>query len=266
MANGSSLEKAFFTNLDTRSVLHVQFNPSRLSLDDAARWITSDAVEQTHPELTYQRGEPTTLAMELVFDATDSQDNVNDQYVRPLRAFLTSNVEVKDAAGINVVARRPPYCTFTWGSFEFEGVVENIASTFLMFRPPEGTPIRARVSLSMKQASRAASLPRAADLVHEAMGVALSMAPAPVATHVAQVGDTLSGIAAAVGVNERLIAIANGIDNPLELSAGTRLLIPGSAEQAEALGAQRRRASPARWAGGEDPAPDLNQIFGTSRW
>lgn len=242
--SGSSQEKAFFTNLDTRSVFRVQFNPKELKLDDGAVWNASDAVEQTHPRLHYQRGEPSALSMELVFDSTDSGDNVHQKYVQPLRGFLETSVEVGDALG--VIGRRPPYCTFTWGAFEFEGVVERVGAQYLMFAS-DGVPLRARVSLSLKQALRPSASAELAERAVQALGPTLGALSTHLSTYTTKSGDTLSGVAAACGVGERLIAVANGIEDPLSLAAGVDLLIPRSEDQAEALGAERRRAAPGNW-------------------
>lgn len=247
----SSPDKAFFTNLDTQSVFPVQFNPKELQLDDSAVWNPSEALEQTHPRLAYQRGEPAVLSMELVFDSTDSGQNVHQSYVQPLREFLTADVKVD--GGLGIVGRRPPYVGFTWGPFELAGVVEKVGATYLMFAS-DGTPLRARVTVSLKQAERPKPLAEAGRELLGALGPLLGTLSQELATYTTRSGDTLSGVAAACGVGERLIAVANGIDDPTALQAGVSLLIPSSEEQAEALGAQRRRAAPGNW-GALDPGP-----------
>lgn len=230
--SGSSPEKAFFTNLDTRSVLRVQFNPSELGLTDGAVWHPSEAVEQTHPRLSYQRGESAGLTMELVFDSTDSGTNVHDAYVQPLRDFLSCTVEAGSARSAPM--RRPPYCAFTWGTFEFEGVLEKLRAHYLMFAS-DGTPLRVRVALSLRSALRPS--PRAVE----------SGPRDELRTYTTRSGDTLPGIASACGVDARLIVIANGLDDPMDVAPGTCLLLPASPEHAAALGAVRRREAPGNW-------------------
>ena len=85
---GDAYDKAFFTNTDTNEVFYVQFNPKEFKLDEKATWKASDEQEATKPLLTYEKGEPTTVSMDLAFDSTDTGANVYDDYVIPLRDFL----------------------------------------------------------------------------------------------------------------------------------------------------------------------------------
>ncbi len=150
-ASGASSSKAFFTNVDTGSVFFVQFNPKEFKLDEKAMWKASDEHEADKPLLTYEKGEPTVVGMDLLFDSTDDGSNVYQRFVVPLRDFLTSDVPVTDADGNET--KRPPYCLFTWGSFNFECVVEKVSCVFLMFKP-DGTPLRAKVSVGLKERNR----------------------------------------------------------------------------------------------------------------
>lgn len=217
-ASGSSLTKAFFTNLDTRSAFTVQFNPRELRLDDGAVWAPAAAMGQSHPHLNYARGQSATLSMELVFDSTDTGANVHERFVQPLRGFLETSVE-----------GRPPTCAFTWGPFQFEGVVEWVSAHYLMFSA-QGTPLRARVAVALKHVPHT---------VHRPSSQASSVT--------VRSGDTLSSLAAACGVGARLLALANGIDDPMRLEAGARLVIPRDEAHAHALDAERRRRRPGNW-------------------
>lgn len=59
--------------------------------------------------------------------------------------------------------------------------------------------------------------------------------PTPV-VYIIQAGDTLGGIAAAYGVSVQALQAANGIDNPLLLQIGQRIIIPTGEEPVQAAG------------------------------
>lgn len=86
------------------------------------------------------------LNMELLFDTTDSGDDVRTK---------TNKVEVmlRPAAGTggtNAPQAAPPMVTFEWGAFKFIGVVDSFKQTMDFFSS-NGVPLRASVTLSMSQ-------------------------------------------------------------------------------------------------------------------
>ena len=102
MAQASGVEKARFESLDGGGTFTVQFNPKELKLDEKASWKASDEHGEDEPHLTYEKGEPTALTMELIFDTSDTKENVNTKFIVPLRGFMTAqyeDAEAKDATG-----------------------------------------------------------------------------------------------------------------------------------------------------------------------
>lgn len=86
------------------------------------------------------------LNMELLFDTTDSGDDVRTK---------TNKVEVMlrpqaGTGGTNAPQQAPPMVTFEWGAFKFIGVVDSFKQTMDFFSA-NGVPLRASVTLSMSQ-------------------------------------------------------------------------------------------------------------------
>lgn len=77
-------------------------------------------------------------------------------------------------------------------------------------------------------AGRVLVLPSGASLpATAARPAAAPTALAAVSTYVIRPGDNLAGIAARLGVTQAALAQANGITNPSQIRAGTRLTVPG---------------------------------------
>lgn len=242
-AGGS--EKAFFTNVDKGSeVFHVQFNPKELKLDEKAIWKPSGEHQEERPLLTYEKGDPSSLSVELIFDSTDTGSNCYDSHVKKLRAFLTTTVEKTDAQGNKV--KRPPYLRFTWGGFNFECVLETLGVQFLMFKP-DGTPLRAKVTVGLKERERGRMGGSGnAGVKLSAMGSMFSGAD-NVKTTTVQQGDTMSSVADRSGGDVRDMSEANNVDDPMNPPVGQQMVVPADSQQAAVLGAQNKSEAPNNW-------------------
>ncbi len=119
---------------------------------------------------------------------------------------------------INADLHAPPIVRLSWGSESFKGVIESLNITFTLFTP-EGTPLRAKISLTMKQyrpvTIQVRQVPKNSPNVDKA--------------YVVRRGDSLSGIASALyndPTKWRAIAEANDIDDPRYLQPGQKLTVP----------------------------------------
>lgn len=292
MSQSGGSEKAYFTNDDFGQVFYVQFNPKEFKTDEAVAWKDSKEFHIAKPLIEFDRGKPSALAMELIFDTTDTGEDVNSKWVDKLRMFLTVIVPSFKNKKLTF---RPPYCTFCWGGFEFPGVVESVSVNYLMFKT-DGTPIRAKVSVKMKerhddfflsgndpvvlsaptsmfrggaqpdptrqQASAmkagtndgsAAAEPGAASEQYVATTQATGFTG--VRTYTVQEGDTLSGIALELGIEFWWLAAANHVEDPLNLEPGTTLVVPPNAPIASVF---EQRPSGGNWNWG-DYDPQLNE-------
>jgi LysM repeat protein len=246
--------KATIQNVDEGQTFIVQFNPKEFKLDEKANWKASDEHQKDKPLLTYEKGEPSVLTVDLVFDTTDG-GNVYTQFVKPLRALLTADVEKSDGQGNQI--KRPPYLIFSWGNFSMNCVCEKLSTTFLMFNT-SGQPIRAKVQLALKERDKpnhGASSSMGAGVVLSAGMLAAGGAGS--AAYVAQPGDNLNRIASKTRSKPEHIALANNISDPMDIQAGRRLVIPANETVAQVLAQQSRRRQEGNWrttaAGGPGP-------------
>jgi hypothetical protein len=113
---------------------------------------------------------------------------------------------------------RPPLLLVSWGTLMFKCVVESISHRFTMFLE-SGIPVRATVTLALRQAKSAT----------EQQEEIKKQSPDHAKIHAVQRGESLQMIAAREYEDPaewRRIADANGIDDPLQLEPGRRLMIP----------------------------------------
>jgi nucleoid-associated protein YgaU len=119
---------------------------------------------------------------------------------------------------IDASTHAPPVVLFTWGTLSFTCVLARASQKFIMFRP-DGTPVRARVTVTFNEFKNG-------DL--EAKEVKRETADYSKMYVVGQ-SETLSAIAGRVYGNPqtwRPLAIQNAVDDPRTLSVGQRLLVP----------------------------------------
>ena len=119
---------------------------------------------------------------------------------------------------IDSALHAPPICLFVWGSFIFQCIIERVSKRFTMFIA-DGTPVRATLNLTLKEY-------REVDIQVKEMS--LQSADVTKRWTVRQ-GDSLWALAAREYGNPgdwKIIADANGIDNPRILECGRELVIP----------------------------------------
>ncbi|HEX2095361.1 MAG TPA: LysM peptidoglycan-binding domain-containing protein [Longimicrobiaceae bacterium] len=201
-----ALAKATITPKGERPI-RVLFNPTQYSLDQANTLAEVGVPGLSAPILQYVRGNGRTLSMELFFDTYEERSDVREHTDR-----------IYGLLNIRGPLHRPPVCTFTWGSFSFQCVLERVGGRFTLFLP-SGRPVRATLSVSFKEFVEVEVLVR--NPPTESADHAK--------TYVVRRGDTLSSIAAAEYGDPaawRPIAEANRIANPRLLAPGTRLALP----------------------------------------
>lgn len=257
------LEKAHFVNCAEStpdSTFYVQFNPKELKLDDKASY-SPDQGEQSGNKQEFNGRDGAKLSMELVFDTTvgwDSQKgdpvNVNERFVRPLRAFLSLAPPQKgsDDSETQDCEDKPPPVQFVWGPFEFTGVIDSVNTVFLMFSS-EGVPVRARVTLSM-------TTDRPDSTTGNALTDQTPLLPSMVRQVSGDRGTTLAAIARRVGVSEQALLLANGIDDPLGDFSLDDVTIPDTQEMAERIRDSFRDVAPKSLGGLVDRLPDLPEV------
>jgi hypothetical protein len=207
------LVKAYLMEKEGAKRLECQFNPREYTIATSATWHkapTKGAPKAPTPE--FVGANPRTLQLELFFDAWESSHDVGSdldtlfEWTNPTQKSLSSNQP------------NPPILVFHWGvkSF-FDAYLKQVSAKVTMFRS-DGTACRATASTTFEE------VPNEAAGQNPSSGGAAGRR-----THLLGDGDSLQSIAYAEYGNPALwrgLAEVNGIDDPLRVRAGTRLLIP----------------------------------------
>lgn len=234
-ANLVELDEDLTTDLPGGKVVTVQFNPESLKLSFANQ-IQNNSTSNTGGTGAGKAGSAdqssgtqgrqfigagtTKLSVQLWFDATQGgagSDTVDDvrRLTQQVIYFIKGKPSKADASKF-----LPPGVRFTWGSFNFKGLIDSIEETIDFFSP-EGKPLRSTISMSLSQQTILIS-----DFGNAAAPGGLARPAGTSAMTPAAAGSTLQGLASAsIGgsVDWQSIASANGIDNPRQLVAGQLL-------------------------------------------
>src|SRR5262245_53107810 len=112
-----ALERATITDVShaKSEPVSVLFNPSDYSVDSGSHYASMPVPGLAMPILQYIRGESQVLHLELFLDRTNEGKNIEDD-LQKLRRFVLID------SGLHA----PPVAKFTWGKFEFVGVVTSL--------------------------------------------------------------------------------------------------------------------------------------------
>ncbi len=187
-----------------------QFNPTEFVVDKGTKYSQSRAGKGADlAKLAFVGGANQTMELKLTFDSTDTGNAVFQLYTL-LRTFAdvdTSALDPKTRLG------EPPWVIVQWGTFiSFVCVVEKLTERYTYFHP-NGTPLRADVSLTLRQVSKSTSNARQNPTSESE----------PRRTWIVEEGQRLDWIAAQEYGDSsawRHIAEVNGINNPFSLHSG----------------------------------------------
>lgn len=202
------------------SPIEVMFNPNNYTITKEVSWTPSTQltangaptdVKTNAPTTSFGGGHSRVLTLELFFDSTELDEATRD--VRRQTDQIVQLTRIARKAG------RPPVCTVLWGSqksidFPFVGTVSSLTQRFVLF-DQIGRPLRAMLNVAFTEFLNRDDDERITD--------------PETTSRVVRRGDSLASIAAEVygdPTQWRLIAAANGIENPLDLPAGSKLTLP----------------------------------------
>ncbi len=214
-ASGGDVDKATFVNLDTRGTFEVQYNPSTFQFDKSVNW-TEHEEQGQEATLEFQKNSPACVALELVFDTTKDGADVRAAWVNKLLFLTNPEVTPQDGQAGCIEKKRPPKVGFYWGEFEFDGVIESLNVTYLMFSNA-GTPLRAKVQVKMKEWTPE-------KYANGSGSSAYGSAPVKLVT--LQAGETITSVALRNNTTTQAICDANGISDPLSAKAGQQIAVP----------------------------------------
>ncbi|HTR14870.1 MAG TPA: LysM peptidoglycan-binding domain-containing protein [Roseiarcus sp.] len=205
--------------------IEVLFNPNTYSISKSVSWTTAPAAGQTGsqtvrrknaPPLTFGGGQSRTLSLELFFDTTEETDDAKKDVRNLTNKIVKLTRIVRD-----LDPQRPPACVVSWGKetppgsdFPFTGVVSQLTQRFNLFMA-DGRPVRANLTVAFTEYLD----PTKDELENDP----------EFTTRLMKRGDTLSSIAGEVYRDPtlwRIIAEANGLDDPRRIPVGVRLNIP----------------------------------------
>ncbi len=185
----------------------VLFNPNQYTLDKANQYAEAAIPGLEAPILQYVHGNTRSLTMELFFDTYEEQTDVRDQTNKVYKLLK-----------IDSSTHAPPICDITWGDVLFTGVLDHVSGKFNLFLA-NGTPVRATLSVTFKE--------------YIEVKVLVQEDPTQSADHrksrTVKAGDRIDTIAAEEygdAAKWRLIAQANGLDDPTILQPGDVLRLP----------------------------------------
>ena len=199
------------------------FNPTEFTISKGNNW-TFDPVKGTSlPAGKFGGGKPREMQVSLLLDQTLPNGGKS---VKDITDSLFKMMEVPSGAGGGGANAVPPLVTFQWGEMiPFKAACTSLMVTYQLFEP-NGTPIRADVKLSLIQAETASSKSSNSPAKK---GNPTTRSAGGLGIHVVRDGDSLPSIAhdAYGDPNHwRVIAEANGVDNPLHVRRGTALNLP----------------------------------------
>lgn len=184
-----------------------QFNPKEYTVTKSVTWNQHKGSAKDRPMVQFTTGQPKKLSVTLFFDGYEQKKSVRGDCQR-LVAF----------AEMDVTLHRPPEVLFSWKDEQFAGVFDNVSVAYQMFKT-DGEPVRATVTISMQNAK-----PN-----RDPQSEKQNESPDFAKLHTLKRGETLHALAAQEyedAAEWRRIADANGIDDPLNVEPGTKLLIP----------------------------------------
>ncbi|MBE2184513.1 MAG: hypothetical protein IAE89_13875 [Anaerolineae bacterium] len=198
------LKPATITNLDDPSkIVKCMFNPFEFSITKSNTWGENAGSGQDQGRVRFQKGGPRSLTLNLIFDTSDKGTDVQN-LTRPLWDMMKVT-QANASAETNL--SDPPDVEFNWNEkIKFRAIIKQLTEQFTFFKE-DGTPIRCKITIALQEREQEdpppAQQPGAAGEATEA-------------------GETVTSADNVAGTEGwRGSASASGIDNPLNVPAGT---------------------------------------------
>jgi hypothetical protein len=186
------------------------FNPESYTISKTNIWTYKPNQSKDYPKPEFGGGMPMVYTMQLLLDTSlqGADQSIKDQ----------ANALMKAMHG---GGSPPKFVTFSWGSTQLPKAAPlSISIQYAMFQP-NGDQMRAFVDLELAQADDSSPPGQAQNPT--------TRGTAGLRSHVVQDGDSLHSIAYESygdATRWRVIAEANGVDDPLRIERGRALSIP----------------------------------------
>jgi hypothetical protein len=213
------------SEINSDKTCQVQFNPETLKVSFANQISKpeSSGTKKGKPATQFVGPGTTKLSLQLWFDVTAPMPpgQTAEQDVRTLTKKVAYFITPKP--GESDEKRIPPVVRFSWGSFQFDGIMESLEES-LEFFSSDGRPLRASVAINLTQQEITEIQVGKTNIPNvETPGTRpLTQAPA---------GSSVQGLADSQGKGDNWqdIAAANNIENPRMLQPGQLLDMNASA-------------------------------------
>ncbi len=216
-SQSGELSKATLSNLDDSSAqaITVHFNPTEYSLSKSNSWEPVKIVGSNVPRMEFTSGGSVSLGLELLFDTYEARQDVRAYTDKIFELTKISSKTVDKTTKVG----RPPRVMFSWGKvFNFPSVITSFSVQYVLFLS-DGTPVRARVSLTLVECEDASAKSAQNPTSQGTLGQKV---------YVVKPGDTLDRIAYQEYSDSsawRFLADVNNLDNPMDLRPGQVLAI-----------------------------------------
>lgn len=212
----NNLQKASIVIVDTNEKIPCQFNPQELSINRSVHWNQVSLPVLNSPIMQFRGSAPTTCRVNLIFDTSDTGNDVRSYTNQLLKLTLKGG----GGHGTRDLLLEPPSVSFIWGKFElFKAVISDLSISYILFLP-DGTPIRARADITFTQNDHEDDPLPAQNPTSRTEARR---------TRVVQAGERLDYIAYqeyGEARHWRFLAEANGLDHVEALKPGSLLIIP----------------------------------------
>jgi hypothetical protein len=229
-------QKAMFAVMWTDNeieFIQVLYNPTELSFDKSLTLAEIQIPGLDAPLQQFVRGQAEKLTVELFFDSTE------DGMGEGAHSVTEHTDQIFQLMKIEPSRHAPPVCAFMWNAKfpgsdlsdrvgnqrrnDFQCIVENVKQKFTLFSP-EGVPLRATLTVTMREYRT----------LDEQLSQLNLNSPDRTQNWVIRAGDTLTAVAGRHYRRPqewRLIADANGIEDPRRISVGRFLRLPPTSER-----------------------------------
>lgn len=229
---------------DPKGAFPVQFNPTSLKITQQNNVDTGGATTQTQRRQN-PSAQSATLSFDLEFDTAEEVGEGGPVDVRTKTMIVRQFTEPPSNQG----KEPPPLLKFIWGTFTFVGIVTQLTEDIDLFSP-EGRPIRAKVSLTVREVrldieanttgagARTAENATPPGQPNKASGAPATPPPAnPDTAALAQLGESLQQLLARLNADPATWRAAMaGLDSPLDLAAGAQVQFSAGASAGLGLG------------------------------
>ena len=131
-----------------------QYNPKELQIDKSVPWQKHNKANANGLQLEFTGAEGRTMSVDLLFDGYEEKASIQGSV-----AVLEKLATVREPNSSEDDKRRPHHWVVVWGTVmgggdnKFKCVIEQISTKYTMFSQ-DGVPLRATVTLKLKEAER----------------------------------------------------------------------------------------------------------------